>query len=82
MVVEVYLTFERIVPELQRQVCEELKQVRVGGQVLGLFYTTPNDGDPLACGKPMEAVYSGQDVLLNLLVCELLFECPRAEIGQ
>jgi hypothetical protein len=64
----VHLGIEGIVSQLQRQACEELKQVRVGGQVLGLFYTTSGDIDPLACGKPVEAVYSGQDVLSKLLV--------------
>jgi hypothetical protein len=81
-VVEVWhLAIEGIVPQLQRQAYEELKQVRVSGQVVGLFYTTPDKDDPLACGKPMEAVYSGHDVLLKLLVGKVLVECPRTKIG-
>jgi hypothetical protein len=80
-VVVVHLGIERIVSQLQHQACEELKQVRVGGQVLGLFYTTPDDGDPLTCGKPVEAVYSGQDVFFKIFGWKLLVECPRAEVG-
>lgn len=70
-----------IVPPLERQACEELKQVWVGRQVLGLLHTTADEGDPLACGIPMEAVYSGHDVPLKLLVWKVLVKCPRAQIG-
>lgn len=81
-VVEIHLTTEGIVPQLHYQACEELEQVRVGRQVLEPFYTAPNEADPLAYGKPMQAVCSGHDVFLERLVWKLLVECPRAEISQ